>query len=323
MLEFVVASGKGGVGKSTVSSTLALVLHRELGNVIAIDADADAPNLHLLLGVEKWEKIEPLKDSGKVVYILQDKCTACGECLKACARGAIKVVEGKYVVNELLCEGCGSCMYVCPEKAFRVRFVETGWVRRGMTRYGFPLISASLRVGRPNSGKLVTEEKNWAKELAREGTLLVTDAAAGIGCQVVASLAGANLAILVAEPTPASFSDFKRVYRLARHFMMPSVAVINKYDLNEEYAKEIEEFAEKEGIEVLGEIPYDDRVAKSMALMKPFIEAYPDTETAEKLIQIAMKVKDIYLNWSEWYRAHRPRKPMPYVPKIIRPSKTP
>jgi len=319
MLEFVVASGKGGVGKSLVSSTLAVVLHRSLGNVIAVDADADAPNLHLLLGVERWSEEKPLVIS-KVAYIIEDRCTGCGECAKVCTYEAVKTVNGRYVIDPFLCEGCGACIFVCKSMAIKRRMEETGRIRMAWTKYGFPLISAKLNVGKPNSGKLVTEEKEWAKSIASRPSLIITDSAAGIGCQVIASLAGASLAILVTEPTPAGFSDLKRVYAVTRHFMMPSVLVINKFDLNPSYVRVIEEFARREGIEIVGQIPFDDKIPLSMAMMKPYIEAYPETETAKVLINIAEKIREIYLDWWNWLKEHRPREPRPYRPKILPPE---
>ena len=162
-MEIVVASGKGGVGKSTVSSTLAIELHKKY-DLVAIDADADAPNLHLILGIEKWDEEEPLI-SASIAKIDYDRCTDCGLCMDVCTYDAIKLLEGRYVINELICEGCRTCQYVCPDKAISIRPVESGIVRRAVTKYGFPLISARLHVGKANTGKLVTREKDLAKEL--------------------------------------------------------------------------------------------------------------------------------------------------------------
>ncbi len=284
-MELTIASGKGGVGKSTVASTLAIELHKRYSNVIAVDADADAPNLHLILGVDKWDREEALTSTA-VAEIDYEKCTSCGVCKDICTFRAIKRIDDRYVVNDMLCEGCKACQFVCPEEAIKIKPSESGLIRIAVTKYGFPLISAKLYVGKANSGKLVMREKELAKEIGRGNVLRIVDAAAGIGCQVIASLAGSDLAILVAEPTPASLSDLKRVYALTRHFMIPVVLVINKYDLHLEHAKTIEEFADKEKIEVIGKIPYDERVPMSMAKLKPFIEEYPNSETTKSLLEI-------------------------------------
>ncbi len=322
-LEVAIASGKGGVGKSLLSSTLALYLHRHGYDVIAVDADADAPNLHLVLEVEKWTYEERYEDAW-VAEIDYTRCTDCGVCREVCPYGAVDYVDGRYVINRVICEGCLTCTLACPENAIRRKKTGRGVVRRGVTVYGFPLWSAELEPGRPNTGKLVTEIKNRAKEEAGEDTVIVIDSAAGIGCQVISSLAGANAAILVAEPTPASFNDLKRVHTIAKQFSLPSGLVINKYDLDPGYAEEIIEYARKENIDFLGTIPYDDAVPKAASMTKPLIDLYPDSPAAKALIEIAETVVERGIvdpkKWRSWARKHIPRKPVHYTPIIIKPS---
>ena len=321
IIEIAVASGKGGVGKSTVSSSIALKLFEKGVKVIAVDADADAPNLHLVLGVREWEWVKPYSET-YVVEIVEEKCIKCGECMKVCPYMAIHVDErGLFYVNQVICEGCLTCSLVCPVKGAIIRKqVQTGFIRKTKTPYGFPLISASLNPGRPNSGKLVTEEKSLAREMADEETIIVVDSAAGIGCQVVSSLAGAHMAILVAEPTPASLQAIKRVYKLTRHFMQPSALVVNKYDINENYWRKLMDFSEKNHIYYLGEIPYDEAIPNSMVQMKPVLKAFPNSKASKALEKISEEVYLIVENWKEWFRKYRPRKPEPYKPIILKPS---
>ncbi len=321
VVELVVASGKGGVGKSTITAALAIELARRGVKLVAADADAEAPNLHLVLGVTEWTRVEEYRE-GRVAYILEEKCTGCGECLKACPFDAIEVVDGRFRVNEWVCEGCVTCAFACPERAIRYRLnMVAGYIRVAeRTPYGFPLVSSEIVPGRPNSGKLVTEVKNRARRiLGREGLLLL-DAAAGIGCQVISSMAGAQLAILVAEPTPASLSDLRRAHKLAKHFSLASALVVNKYDVNEDYLAEIEEYAKRENLPIIGRIPYDDAVPRAAAEMRPVIEAYPDSPASKELRRIAERVyTEILSNWRAWWAKYRPRKPEPYVPIVIKP----
>ncbi len=319
-LEIAVASGKGGVGKSTVSSTLALYLRERGYDIIAVDADADAPNLHLILEVESWEQEERFSDAW-VSEIDYSRCTNCGVCAEVCPYEAVSFTNGRYVINPVICEGCLTCALACPEKAIRRKRVERGVIRLAKTRYGFPLWTAELMPGRPNTGKLVTEIKNRAKAMAGKDTVIVVDSAAGIGCQVISSLAGANAAILVAEPTPASLSDLKRVHTIAKQFLLPSALVINKYDINPEYVDKILEYAKEENIDVIGMIPYDDHVPRAAAEMKPLVKLYPDSPAAKALLEIARRVEEtIVRNWRDWARRHMPRKPVHYVPIVIKPK---
>ena len=319
-LEIAIASGKGGVGKSTISSTVAIMLSRGGRKVVAVDADADAPNLHLVLGVAGWKEEKPYSDT-MVAKIVDDMCIRCGVCADVCTYDAVHLLDdGRYQISPVLCEGCSTCSLACPIDGAIVRErIESGRLFLADTDYGFPLVSARLNPGRPNTGKLVTEEKDLARSIADKDTVIVLDSAAGVGCQVISSLAGAHIAILVAEPTPASLSDLKRVHMLTKHFMMPSAIVINKYDIREDLVEEIERYAEGNGMEIIGRIPYDDMVPRSMAMMKPLIEAFPDSPAAGALKEIGVKVLEITSDWRRWWIQHKPKRAEPYKPVIISP----
>ncbi len=291
-MQIAIASGKGGVGKSTVAASLLYLLKDEY-RLVAVDADADAPNLGLLLGVERWEEERELIGA-KVARIKAESCIRCGICMERCPYDCIKFIDGDYVVSELTCEGCNVCGLVCPVPGtITLEEVRSGVVRKATTKYGFPLVSAQLDVGRPNSGKLVTEEKEWAKRLMGELSLehMIVDSAAGIGCQVIASIGGADLTILVAEPTPASLSDVQRAYKVVQHFRQPAYLIINKANFNPGFTA-LREWAESEGIPILGEIPYDRAIPRSMSTLRPFVEAFPDSKAAEAMREIAERVRE-------------------------------
>jgi len=321
LVELVIASGKGGVGKSLLASSLAILLAKHGHRLVAVDADAEAPNLHLALGVREWDRVEPYYE-GRIAYIDRSKCIDCGLCMKACPFGAVETINGKYHINQWICEGCYTCSFVCPVKAIKFkRGVIAGYLRvKEKTLYGFPLVSGEITPGRPNSGKLVTEAKNLGRRILSGKGLLLVDAAAGIGCQVIASIAGAHALLLVAEPTPSSLSDLKRIHKLARHFRIPCMLVINKADLNEEYRREIIEYAREWNIDYLGDIPYDDNVPRSINMLKPLVEAYPDTPASKAIIGVAEKVASIIENISEWRIKYLPEKPEPFIPLVIKPG---
>lgn len=289
-MEIVVASGKGGVGKSTFTASLISLLSKDY-RIAAVDADAEAPNLHLIFNVRNWDHEEEFI-SAKTARVL-DNCINCGLCRNVCVYEAIYVDEGgNHRIKEYLCEGCGACSAVCPVDAIEISDSISGWLRIAKTKYG-PLVSAELDVGKPNSGKLVTEEKRIARDWQKGGEVdhIIIDAAAGIGCQVISSISGANRVILVAEPTPSSVSDMKRMYDLARHFGIDTKVVINKDGMNPGY-RGIEEFAEESGMEIIGRIPYDPAVPKALSSMRPLVEFAPDSKASKAIMEIADIVKE-------------------------------
>lgn len=317
-VEIVVASGKGGVGKSMITASLAVHLHRKGYKLVAADADAEAPNLHIILGVDKWSREEPYLE-GRIAWIREDLCTQCGVCAEVCPYGAVEIRGGKHWINPWICEGCLTCSLACPEKAIRYKLrVRSGTIRIAeKTRHGFPLVSAEITPGRPNSGKLVTEVKNRAHSILGGDGFILIDSAAGIGCQVVSSLTGAKIAILVAEPTPASLSDLRRIHKLTKHFLVAPGLVLNKYDLNEEGAEKVLEYARENNIPVLGLVPYDSNVPRAAAAGKPIIEYAPDSPAAKAVLEVAERVAaEILPDWRKWWSKYKPPRPEPYIPVI-------
>jgi len=263
-MKIVVASGKGGTGKSMFASSLALLFSQEM-DVIACDCDVDAPNLGLWLGITTYDSIENISTSEKA-KINPEKCIGCGKCFENCAFGAIEKIDSKFLVNSLLCEGCGVCQLVCPEKAIDLTPVMNGEIRIKNTKWGFPLISGQLRPGESGSGKIVQELRKKADKLKHE--VMILDSAAGIGCPVIASITGCDYAVLVTEPTPSGLSDLERVLEIVNHFKTPYGIILNKWDINPEMSNKIEEWG---GERFLGKISYDREVVNSIVNLKPVI----------------------------------------------------
>jgi len=208
MKEFVIISGKGGTGKTSLAASLAYLAGKE---AIVADCDVDAANMHLLLGAGHDEGHDFY--SGKMARIDEDKCISCGICEENCHFRAIDAHKGKYRVNPLRCEGCGLCARLCPEKAIHEEDMLSGQYYISDVKTGSSMVHARLAIGASNSGKLVAKVKNLAREEAeRSGKeLIIIDGSPGIGCPVISSLSGAYRAILVTEPSLSAFSDLKRM----------------------------------------------------------------------------------------------------------------
>jgi len=278
--KIVIASGKGGVGKSMLASSLSMLLAKSK-KIIAVDCDVDAPNFHLWLGQNgRWDKIEKISVSERPVIDFK-KCTGCGQCIKICAFGAFKLKKGKPVLNKFFCEGCGACEIICPSKAISMKKVKNAEIRIKKEINGFPLISAQLYPGETGSGKIVDQIKEKAEKFDYE--VMILDAPGGSGCPVIAALNGADFALLVTEPTPSGFSDIKRVLPVVDHFGIPYGLVINKWDINPEWSEKIEKWA---GKKLLGRISYDKKIFQAIAKLRPIIETN---------LPVKKEIKKIYL----------------------------
>lgn len=262
MREIVIISGKGGTGKTTVIGSFAALAQQ----VVLADADVDAPNLHLLLSPETVEE-RPFSGAG-VAKIAEDLCIECGRCEKVCQFAAIH----DFRIDPRRCEGCAACTLVCPVDAITMEDQNTGTIFLSETKFG-PLIHARLHAGGEATGRLVTEVRRIAQETAKQhdSPLLLTDGSPGIGCPVIASLTGAQAAVAVAEPTPSGLHDLRRVIEVASYLRVPVGVCINKWDINEEVAGQIEREAEGMGAKVLGRIPFDSAVDEAMAEGVPLV----------------------------------------------------
>ena len=261
MKQITVISGKGGAGKTTVTA-----MFSTLAKAVVADCDVDAPNLHILLQPKIVETI-PFYGM-KRARIIEEKCSQCGLCEELCRFEAIK----DFKVDEIRCEGCALCYRACPERAIEMVEEKRGEIYICETKF-CDFVYALLSPGEENSGKLVSEVRNTAKSLAESKgvDLLIVDGAPGIGCPVIASLAGANVALIVAEPTLSGLNDMIRVIELANHFKIKPMVVINKFDLNLEVTEKIEEFCRNNGIEIVGKIPFDEELPKQISQLRlPF-----------------------------------------------------
>ena len=263
MKEIVVLSGKGGTGKTSIVGSFAVLAR----NKVLADSDVDAADLWLLLNPSIKERKEFW--SGQVALLDKEKCIDCGLCEEACRAGAIK----DKVIDEIDCEGCGLCARICPVEAISMRERMAGHWFISETKYG-PLVHAKLGVAQENSGKLVAVVRNNAKAIAERGNFeyIINDGPPGIGCPVISSLTGASLALIITEPTLSGIHDFGRILGVCRHFGIPALVCINKYDLNEENSKQIEAYSQQLGVKVVGKIPFDNVVTEALVQGCPVVE---------------------------------------------------
>ena len=288
MKELVVISGKGGTGKTSIVASFASLAK----NAVFADCDVDAADLHLILSPQ----VKQTKDfsGGRQAFIVSEKCVGCGKCKALCKFGAINYsVQKGYSVDSISCEGCKVCVEFCSFGAIEFNDVINGQWFISDTRFG-TLVHAKLGIAQENSGKLVSLIRKEAKRIAQEqnNDLIIIDGSPGIGCPVIASITGADLVVLVTEPTMSAQHDLERVIELIGHFKIPVVVCINKFDINTKKAKEIETKLNSKGINVSAMIPYDNVATKAQIAGQSIVEYTNDgiTENIKSLWQAILNV---------------------------------
>ena len=272
MKELVIISGKGGTGKTSVTASLASLALRS----VICDCDVDAADLHLVLTPQIMEEHEFI--SGHEAVIRQADCSGCGICHDICRFDAVQrkqTSEGGYLfsVDPIACEGCKVCVALCPEKAIDFPDSLCGKWFISKTRLG-PMVHARLGVAAENSGKLVSTVRREARLIAEKGNydLVIVDGPPGIGCPVIASVTGASQVLIVTEPTVSGEHDLGRVLSLTRHFQIPAAVCVNKWDINEQMTRQIEDKARNEGASIAGRIRYDSSVTRAQIQKKAVVE---------------------------------------------------
>ena len=277
-MELVVLSGKGGTGKTTIATALCELAK----DVVRIDCDVDAPNFYMFYDGKDIEK-KPF--NGKVASINSEKCVKCGKCEAICKFDAIK----DFSIDPLSCESCGACLLVCPQNA--ISLVEEKAADMFITELDKGIISrAEMEIGSDGSGILISKIRKNGKEHNKEGKLIISDGSPGIGCAVISSVTGCDAVLAVTEPTKSGLGDLKRVVHLCEHFGISTMVCINKYDINEDMSDKIEEFVTSKNMELVGKIPYDDTVMKSINELKP-ITNYEDSKACKAITAMWDKIK--------------------------------
>jgi MinD superfamily P-loop ATPase len=290
MKQIVILSGKGGTGKTSVSAAFAHLSSFPDYSVspVFVDADVDAANLSLVLSPEISQTSEFW--GGSLAEIDAENCLGCGSCVTVCRYDAVipdaynKVI---YAIDPIACDGCAACVYACQQHAITMIPQQEGHWFRSNSPFG-TLFHAELFPGKENSGKLVTLIKQQAKLWAEEyqSQVVIVDGPPGIGCPVISACAGADLGLIVTEPSLSGLHDLKRVLETLSHFRVPTVICINKADLYLEGTRQIKEFAALKGIEVLGEIPFDEHILDAMLQGAPVTALYVESPASHAINQI-------------------------------------
>ena len=274
MKELVVISGKGGTGKTSIVAAFASLAK----NAVLADCDVDAADLHLVLEPDVKQTSD--FSGGKQASVISEKCIGCGKCKDLCKFDAINldgpandIVAKTFTVDHVSCEGCKVCVEFCPVDAIEFNDSINGQWFISETRFG-TMVHAKLGIAEENSGKLVFLIRKETKRIAVEQKkdLIIVDGSPGIGCPVIASITGADLVLIITEPTLSGKHDLDRVAELAAGFKIPTLVAINKFDLNSDMADQIEKDVLKRNIKVVGKIRYDKAFTKAQIMKTSVVE---------------------------------------------------
>ena len=287
MRQLLILSGKGGTGKTTTAGAFIRFSEAQA----FADCDVDAPNLHLITQMQ----VEPERSvyyGSKKSRIDLKKCIHCGLCMTACRFDAVSEQNGVYTVNEYACEGCGVCAFVCPVQAASLQEDAAG----NLTLYrGKPVFStAELKMGRGNSGKLVSSVKAAMMDAAEDKIFAVIDGSPGIGCPVIASISGADMVLIVTEPTLSGMSDLTRILQTASIFHARTAVCINKYDTCPEQAQNIQRYCEENKVSFVGCIPYDKQASAAANAGKSIADT--DCPARDALKKVYERTMELFMN---------------------------
>ncbi len=272
-IRIAVASGKGGTGKTTVSTNLAVTAARRGLSTAYIDCDVEAPNGHLFLN----PRITSSTPTGRLHPSVDEaKCVHCGLCGNICQYSAIVCIGEKVLVYPELCHACGGCSLVCSPGAITEVFQQTGSVESGFAGE-IRVIQGSLRIGEAMSTPLIRQVK---QALGNED-LAIFDCPPGTSCPVIESVRGANLVLLVTEPTPFGLNDLGLAVDMVEALHLPAAVVINRAGTGDGRTLE---YCQRRGIPVWAQIPDDRRVAESYSQGKLVSEGVPEFRTAMEQI---------------------------------------
>ncbi|MHA1339330.1 MAG: P-loop NTPase [Promethearchaeota archaeon] len=299
----VVISGKGGVGKTSITASLATLIYEQKINIIATDADVDAPNLAILFQA-RGDPIESFYvQTAEKAEFIEDKCIHCKNCIddEFCHFNALSWDEEKLqpIVDTITCEGCKACHYLCSEHAFIIKPVNSGSISHLKSEYGFSVITGETILGAQTSGKLVTEMKQYSDKIARQNDIdfVLIDGPPGIGCPVIAAVSETQYAIVIIEPTTAALHDAQRMMHIIQNFNIPFGVIINKADMWVESCVEIENFLKENNIELLGKLYLDKDWPFAIANGIPIVKYRPNNQSAKLLKEISKKIIKKYKDW--------------------------
>ncbi|MBN2349186.1 MAG: ATP-binding protein [Bacteroidales bacterium] len=273
--KIAVTSGKGGTGKTTISTGLFYYLNKIRNiKVQLLDCDVEEPNCNIFLDSVLSSTVPVTL---QIPEVDKSKCTYCGKCKDSCAFNAIVLLPSTQFIEIIpdICHACGACSYVCPEKAIIEKTTTIGEISKYTISDIENFTEGRIHVGSSLQTRVI---KATLQHAANQG-ITIFDSPPGTSCPVVATVSTADYVIMVTEPTPYGLHDLKLMTETVRTLNKPYGVVINKAGLKFD---KLYNFLMEEDIPLLAEIPFEKKYAKAYSVGKILLHEDPLLEESFK-----------------------------------------
>ncbi|PID27718.1 MAG: ATPase [Candidatus Cloacimonadota bacterium] len=279
MKKIAIASGKGGTGKTTVSTNVALALSKKIKLTLA-DLDVEEPDASIFLQGKEISKRDAVK---KIPQIIKGKCNGCGFCNKNCNFNAIISFSDTVLVFPELCHSCRICVDFCSQEALEFVDMKIGEISSFKINSNLTLTEGKLDIGQEMAVPVIAQSKNSLQE--SNFGLALLDSPPGTSCSMVEATKDADYIVLVTEPTPFGLNDLRLAVETVKALKRKFGVIINR---ETEKFEKLEKYLESENIEILARIPFSRETASSLAAGK--IIARKNSELSSVFTEIGNKI---------------------------------
>lgn len=289
-MKIAITGGKGGTGKSTISTALALELSHK-NKVLLFDADVECPDDHIIISSSR----EKVKDVQVLLPTFdQEKCSKCGQCSEICRENAVVFIKDRFpFIIARQCNGCGACILVCPSKALGEGQQVIGGIYQGKCQKSYEnnsknllLIWGEIEVGCENTSILINVTREYISALSSDYDYFLIDTAAGTHCNVISAMIDVDMALAVAEPSPLGKHDLELIIQLLEIMEIPAQIIINKYDIGDWNL--ISEVSSENNVSIIQKIPYEKDILKKHSRGLPVVH--------ENIVELSCSLETINFN---------------------------
>jgi len=281
-MKIAIASGKGGTGKTTLSTNLAAYLSEDK-DVVLCDLDVEEPNSGLFIKGDIVHKQDMFK---MIPEWKENDCKLCGNCQKVCNFHAIIQLGPSIMVFPELCHSCFACSELCPTASLpmiRKKMGELAHYQKGRLSF----IESRLDIGEEQAVPLIAQTQNYIDDNFSDQIIALFDSPPGTSCPVIEATKDADIVILVTEPTPFGLHDLKLAVETMQELNKKVGVVVNRYGIGND---DIIDYCGVEDIPLLAKIPNSRSIAEIYSSGRLIYKEVPEVkEQLEKIKNYIMK----------------------------------